>query len=528
MANLCSAKLLKVFVLLFLLLLLNSLLVLPARILVALAPDNKSHLRSMLPLINRLASSDHSVHIFSFSSEKIEEKFAPNVALITVPTELNRENIMKEMGERIWKQTMHSPMMAFVYKIFAQSFEVLLQKHSDKVAEVLNSPWDLLVIGELFSVHAYAFALFLSDHRRVPYAVFSPAMMMHSNAFKNALGHSWVTHPHPFSPILRHSDDRFQPQLFSSRLFNVLESLGEMLIWPFVDAFVIAPKIALLTGRNDFSFDQLYHRSEIALVDSIDLLAFPQPSANDVLSAGAHCEMPAELPKDYRVFVEDPHSKGTVYVAFGTAVPWDYAPPHIANAFFDAFERLSDHRFIFSFRGTFPNRTLSPHIRLVSWAPQLEVLSHPKTKVFLTHSGLKSIKESLCSGTPMLTMPMFAEQAHNAKMLLEFGIGVGLSKFSIDAQTVFDGLSELLHKPKYAQRALKLRHIFLDRPMNALDEANFRLSQIIRRSDGSKGKGEKRREFVGRKGTEKGAMESFHLDWTFILLAVITFLFLDK
>jgi len=39
-----------------------------------------------------------------------------------------------------------------------------------------------------------------------------------------------------------------------------------------------------------------------------------------------------------------------------------------------------------------------------------------------------SIKESLCSKTPMLAMPMFAEQNHNAFMVLEFGTGIALNK----------------------------------------------------------------------------------------------------
>lgn len=147
----------------------------------------------------------------------------------------------------------------------------------------------------------------------------------------------------------------------------------------------------------------------------------PPSAVPEVVSAGAHCEVPSTLPEDYRRFVEDPKSKGalhrfvplpytlscclfsyhgfllllgTIYVAFGTVVPWDYAPAHVAPAFFDAFERITDHRFIFSFRGQFPNRTLSPHIRLVSWAPQLELLAHPRTRVFLTHCGLKRFGKS--------------------------------------------------------------------------------------------------------------------------------------
>uniref|UniRef100_A0A914H611 glucuronosyltransferase n=1 Tax=Globodera rostochiensis TaxID=31243 RepID=A0A914H611_GLORO len=103
-------------------------------------------------------------------------------------------------------------------------------------------------------------------------------------------------------------------------------------------------------------------------------------------------------------------------------------------------------------------------------------------------------------------MPVFAEQAHNAKMVLEFGIGVGLSKFSIDTQTVFNGLKELLDNQKYTRRVGQLQGIFLDRPMEALDEANFRLSRIIRRSK-SEESGRRERDFFKRKRTLLGAAE---------------------
>ena len=108
-----------------------------------------------------------------------------------------------------------------------------------------------------------------------------------------------------------------------------------------------------------------------------------------MLNAGVHCNAPKELPEEYRKFIEDPTSKGTVYIAFGTIIQWDYAPPNVLAAFFEAFERLPEYRFIFAFKGKLPERKLPAHVRLVSWAPQQEILAHPKTKVFLTHCGLK-------------------------------------------------------------------------------------------------------------------------------------------
>jgi len=64
------------------------------------------------------------------------------------------------------------------------------------------------------------------------------------------------------------------------------------------------------------------------------------------------------------------------------------------------------------------------------WAPQLEILSHKSTGVFLSHCGWNSVLESLSNGVPMIGWPLAAEQAYNVKMLVEeMGVAVELSRF---------------------------------------------------------------------------------------------------
>lgn len=80
---------------------------------------------------------------------------------------------------------------------------------------------------------------------------------------------------------------------------------------------------------------------------------------------------------------------GTIYIAFGTIIPWDFAPGKYKKAFFDALNELTSYRIVFSFKGKFPNRKIPNHIRLLTWVPQRDLLAHKKTLVFLTHGGLK-------------------------------------------------------------------------------------------------------------------------------------------
>ncbi|CAK8542092.1 unnamed protein product [Lathyrus sativus] len=63
-----------------------------------------------------------------------------------------------------------------------------------------------------------------------------------------------------------------------------------------------------------------------------------------------------------------------------------------------------------------------------NWAPQLLILDHPATGGIVTHCGWNSILESVNSGLPMITWPMFADQFFNEKLVvdvLKIGVSVG-------------------------------------------------------------------------------------------------------
>ncbi|XP_030448483.1 anthocyanidin 3-O-glucosyltransferase 7-like [Syzygium oleosum] len=65
--------------------------------------------------------------------------------------------------------------------------------------------------------------------------------------------------------------------------------------------------------------------------------------------------------------------------------------------------------------------------KIVPWAPQSRVLSHPACGVYVTHCGYNSVFESVAGGVPMICKPFWTDNMMNARMVKEgWGIGVGV------------------------------------------------------------------------------------------------------
>lgn len=73
----------------------------------------------------------------------------------------------------------------------------------------------------------------------------------------------------------------------------------------------------------------------------------------------------------------------------------------------------------------FLERTADKGLAVAAWAPQVRVLSHPATAVFVSHCGWNSTLESVSAGVPMVAWPLHAEQRMNAVALVG-SVGVAL------------------------------------------------------------------------------------------------------
>ncbi|KAI3820250.1 hypothetical protein L1987_07794 [Smallanthus sonchifolius] len=82
---------------------------------------------------------------------------------------------------------------------------------------------------------------------------------------------------------------------------------------------------------------------------------------------------------------------------------------------------------------------------VVEWCDQLRVLSHSSIGGFWTHCGWNSVKESLFSGVPMLTFPIFIDQPFNSKMIVsDWKIGLNVREKVGDFRR--DGIAKIVRE----------------------------------------------------------------------------------
>jgi UDP:flavonoid glycosyltransferase YjiC (YdhE family) len=95
-------------------------------------------------------------------------------------------------------------------------------------------------------------------------------------------------------------------------------------------------------------------------------------------------------------------------------------------------------------------------VRVESFVPQLEVLSHPNVVAFVSHCGMNSIHESLYCGKPILALPFFGDQHYNAARLVDLGVALKINKRNFSRIDVFDKVNQLLRDRCYQEKALHL------------------------------------------------------------------------
>ncbi|KAI6238703.1 UDP-glucuronosyltransferase [Aphelenchoides fujianensis] len=411
-----------------------------------------SHASSMSPFLLELATAGFNVTLLEWNYKKDARDFGGRIEVVHISEHSNGQ-------DEKWKQRNRETFVGrFGGLELNQSICVFFP-----IADILKRRWDLVVVDDLFTIHGMGIAALLRHRYGVPYILYATTQLTAGTAVNLGLGKNLAATPYIFG---RHPDgpaDVYDPQRFAHRLMNVLDSGLEVLATAIFDWNYASN--AGLFGFREFSVSRFFARSSAVIADYAQWRS-PIPEKTTIKSFASKCKTASgELPADLRRFVEDSASKGTIFVAFGTAVDWNFAPDRLLDAIFAAFEQLADFRVLFVYDG--PLRNTSAHIRVIRWAPQLDVLAHPKTRVYVSHGGLKSTKEAVSAHVPVVYLPLYFEQTYNADQATRMGFALALNKHTMTAAEFERAIREVADDPKYKANVKRTHAIDADRPVDA-------------------------------------------------------------
>lgn len=75
---------------------------------------------------------------------------------------------------------------------------------------------------------------------------------------------------------------------------------------------------------------------------------------------------------------------------------------------------------------------------------------HKHARVFITHGGLFGTSESVYSGVPMISMPIFGDQMVNTELYVQKNVAVALDYQNITEEALNAAFDKVLRDPLYA------------------------------------------------------------------------------
>ena len=205
----------------------------------------------------------------------------------------------------------------------------------------------------------------------------------------------------------------------------------------------------------------IYVRS-VMVADLDFTLEYPRSLTPNIIPISGISSFRAALPLDKELvqFIESSSPYGIIIFSLGTFV--NHIPPRKADMIARIFGRLKE-KVIWRYPGSPPD-SLANNTLIRSWFPQNEVLAHRLTKLSITHCGRSSVYETIYNAVPVVALPIFADQFHNANLLVRrLKMGVQLDFNTMNEDQLEAAVVEVIGNVVYTRNAKKFSNILLDK-----------------------------------------------------------------
>ncbi|VDO44058.1 unnamed protein product [Haemonchus placei] len=162
----------------------------------------------------------------------------------------------------------------------------------------------------------------------------------------------------------------------------------------------------------------------------------------------------------------------TVLISFGSVARSALMPDLMKKTVLDIIKSYPNITFIWKYEE--PDDKMFKGIENViptKWMPQGDLLADNRLTLFVTHGGVNSMMETATLGKPVITIPLFADQSKNAKLMQKYGFGIIVEKTELlGGNRLHEAIDRVIKDKKYQTSATRISRLLARRPFSPEDK----------------------------------------------------------
>uniref|UniRef100_A0AC34R6N1 UDP-glucuronosyltransferase n=1 Tax=Panagrolaimus sp. JU765 TaxID=591449 RepID=A0AC34R6N1_9BILA len=241
--------------------------------------------------------------------------------------------------------------------------------------------------------------------------------------------------------------------------------------------FTEATDLSVREKYPDFDLNGFMKNSAFIYVNSDEFVDYTLPTTSKLIYIGGMGKQQSKpLNEEYQK-IFDNAKQGVILLSFGSVVRSSDMTLEIKQAFIHAFAEFPDINFLWKYEEDDNITAGYKNIFTGKWLPQPDILDQDKLLAFISHGGMNSVSEGATKGVPMICIPVFADQGHNAQLLVRRGTALVLNKMKLTKENIVKAIKQIISDKSYKTNAKLLSRMVKSKPMSA-DERILKFAEF--------------------------------------------------